>query len=583
MRLRGRLFWKYAVLIVTLVGAALIANGALSIYSTYLEIRAGLLELSREKAGSASTRIEQFIKEIERQLGWMTLPSVSAGLDFTEVRKLDIYKLLRQVPAISEVSEIDVKGRELIKISRVKMDVIGSGKDRSTDPAFLSARTGETYYGQIYFYQETEPYMSIGVRSHSGSVIIAEVNLKFIWEVISRIRVGRSGFAYVIDSGGKLIAHPDISLVLRQVEMGHLVQVRAAMAILDDEERGSFDDGYDLNGESVLSAFSHERTLGWTVFVEQPKSEAFAPLYTSLFRNTVVLVGALLLAMLASMFLARRMVAPVSALREAAEDVGAGHLDRRIDISTDDEVQELAEQFNNMASKLSESYENLENKVVQRTAELASEQEKTRSLLLNILPEAVIDELSETGEVKTVRHEKVTIMFADFVDFTQATSTMPADHMVSELNAIFSVFDEIIYEEKVEKIKTIGDSYMAAAGLTGDTVDHAHRCVRAALRILDYLAERNRDAAFKWQLRVGIHSGPVVSGVVGKKKYAFDIWGDAVNIASRLESSGEVGKVNISAYTFDLIGDAFDCSYRGKVSAKGKGEIDMYFVRKDSE
>ena len=460
------------------------------------------------------------------------------------------------------------------------MDVIGSGKDRSSSAEFIAAREGKTYFGQVYFHQETEPHMSIAIPSRKKSVAVAEVNLKFIWDVITQIRVGKSGFAYVVGPRGKLVAHPDISLVLKQIDMGALPQVKAAMSADAVSDVGTVEEAYDATGRPMLTAYAHVRPLGWTIFVEQPKQEAYALLYDSMIRNVAVLIGALALALFASLILARRMVGPIRALREAAAAIGSGQLDRRIDIASGDEVQELAEQFNTMASKLSESYAGLEDKVEQRTAELSAEQAKTRSLLSNILPEPVIDELTETGQVKPVRHEEVTILFTDFVGFTQATSTMPADRMVAELNDIFAAFDEIIYEENIEKIKTIGDAYMAAAGLSDKVPDHAQRCVRAALRILAYLEERSSNAAFKWHLRIGVHSGTVVSGVVGKRKYAFDIWGDAVNIASRMESSGEAGQVNVSAYTYDLIRDEFDCSYRGKVAAKGKGNVDMYFVNR---
>jgi len=210
--------------------------------------------------------------------------------------------------------------------------------------------------------------------------------------------------------------------------------------------------------------------------------------------------------------------------------------------------------------------------------DVAVEHEHSARLLLNILPAELAKELSATGVARPARYDSATILFTDFSGFTQVASAMPADRMVAELNDIFGAFDDICDELGVEKIKTIGDAYMAAAGLPKPCADHAERCVRAGLRMLDYLEQRNRTSAFKWSLRVGIHSGPVVTGVVGKRKYAFDVWGDTVNVASRMESAGEPGRVNVSAYTYDLIRAEFECEYRGKVDAKGKGQIDMYFV-----
>lgn len=203
---------------------------------------------------------------------------------------------------------------------------------------------------------------------------------------------------------------------------------------------------------------------------------------------------------------------------------------------------------------------------------------KNQELLHNMLPVEIANELSATGSARPARHESATVLFTDFSGFTQVASTMPADRMVAELNDVFAAFDVICDDCGVEKIKTIGDAYMAAAGLPKPCSDHGHRCVRAGLRMVAYLDQRNAHSAFKWSLRVGIHSGPVVAGVVGKRKYAYDIWGDTVNIASRMESAGEPGRVNVSAYTYDLIRNEFDCEYRGKVDAKGKGQIDMYFV-----
>ena len=199
-----------------------------------------------------------------------------------------------------------------------------------------------------------------------GGVTAAEVNLKFVWDVVSRIKIGEAGLAYVIDATGTLIAHPDISLVLKKSDLSALPQV-AALARADGVSPPL---GRDLKGDEVFAAHASIPTLRWTVFVESPRAEAFAPLYATLKRTALVLVAALLMSIAASFFLARALVRPLRALQEGAAQIGAGDLDRHIEVRTGDELEGLAEQFNHMSAQLRESYTGLERKVEQRTSEL---------------------------------------------------------------------------------------------------------------------------------------------------------------------------------------------------------------------
>ena len=216
--------------------------------------------------------------------------------------------------------------------------------------------------------------------------------------------------------------------------------------------------------------------------------------------------------------------------------------------------------------------------VEQRKSEAIAQRNRSEELLLNILPAAVAEELKETGHTQPVQYDDVSIMFADFYEFTNIVASIPGKKLVEELDEIFQHFDDIMDAEGLEKIQTVGDAYLAVAGLHKSDTQHAIKCVSAGKSMIHYLLDRNENSAIKWRLRVGVHSGPITAGVVGKKKFSFDVFGDTVNIAARIESSSEANKISVSAYTYDLIKHQFPCSYRGKINAKGKGELDMYFV-----
>ena len=213
-------------------------------------------------------------------------------------------------------------------------------------------------------------------------------------------------------------------------------------------------------------------------------------------------------------------------------------------------------------------------------------QARSEALLLNILPEIIAEELKAKGTVEAKLFNEVTVMFTDFKDFTQITEKLTPAELVSEIDILFKEFDNIISKHNIEKIKTIGDSYMCAGGLPVANKTHAINVVSAAMDIQQFtqqhITKRKIEGKELFEIRIGAHTGPVVAGIVGDKKFAYDIWGDTVNVASRMESSGEVGKINISGPTYELVKDKFNCVHRGKIQAKNKGEIDMYFVSADS-
>jgi histidine kinase len=255
------------------------------------------------------------------------------------------------------------------------------------------------------------------------------------------------------------------------------------------------------------------------------------------------------------------------------------------DAFTDERVELLKVLSGQIAVSINNAmlYENLEQTVRQRTREIVEEKKKSESLLLNILPAETAEELMRAGAATVRRFDSVSIMFTDFKDFTRVAAGMTPELLVAEIDHCFRAFDNIVEKYGIEKIKTIGDSYMCAGGLPKASATHAVDVVDAGLEIRDFMGRRReenqRNGVPFFEVRIGIHTGPVVAGVVGLKKFAYDIWGETVNLASRLESGGEAGEVNISRSTFELVKDRFECAYRGRIAVKNAGDVDMFFVQ----
>ncbi|MFO1313691.1 MAG: GAF domain-containing protein [Burkholderiales bacterium] len=390
-RLRqGRLFRKYLLLILSLVSGALLVSGGIGLYFSYQEQKAALGDLQHEKAIAAASRIEQYIRQIQQQLAYAALPQLDAS--DLEMRRVEFLKLLRQVPEVTDIAWLDGNGREQVLVSRLGMDRIGSGEDRSPEPGFKAAKPGKPWVGPVYFRKETEPYMTVAIRSGSenGPVTVADVNLKFIWDVVSRIKIGDKGKAYVVDRNGYLVADPEIGLVLRKTNLADLPHVKAA---IDGSASEVATISRDFAGNEVLVSFARIEALDWNVFAEQPLSEARARLKASVLQTVLLLLAGLVISALCALALARGMVRPIRTLADGAQRIGEGDLDQKIDVQTGDELEGLADRFNRMSTQLRESYAGLERKVDERTHELANalEQQTAISEILRVISSSPTD------------------------------------------------------------------------------------------------------------------------------------------------------------------------------------------------
>jgi signal transduction histidine kinase/HAMP domain-containing protein len=417
----GRLFRKYVVVLLVLVGGVLMASSLVELYFAYRETQDAILRVERAKAVAAAARIEQFLKEVELQVRETTRtasddPDASQvgpaklgfrqglGAAMAEQRELDFLRVLRNVPAVGELSHLDLAGKEQLRVSRLDSDVVGSQEDFSRAPKFVEARAGKTYWSPVYLKNESEPYVTLAVPGgkYAVEVTTAEVNLGAVQKIVSQIEVGADGYAYVVDSRDQLVAHPDNRMLRTKRDLSGLTQVKSARA---DRTASSTSapvavvaDG--LGGGRVLAAHAAIAPLGWFVFVERPAAAAYAPLRAPIIRSAVIFVLGLGLSVLASILLARRMVAPIRVLQEGAARIGAGRLDQPIELHTGDEIQALAESFNRMTASLKESYEGLEQKVEARTRELgeanrdlteALEQQTATSEILRVISQSPTD------------------------------------------------------------------------------------------------------------------------------------------------------------------------------------------------
>ena len=545
-RPRRPLFYKYFVALFVAVVVPLLANGASEAWFGYRDQRAFLTQQLHAEARSAAGKIEGFLDDVTDQLQWTVQLPWREGMD--ERHRFDVLRLMRQVPAVLEVVLVDGDGVERLHVSRVDPDVVNSGIDHSNDPAVVGARSDRTWYGPVTLYENSEPHMTLAVAGarEANGITIAVINLKLIWDVISAIHIGQSGDAFVLDRAGRLVAHPDISLVLRGDDdpaAARLKQLRQA-AISGGGETA---EGSNADDRPVIAAMAPIRGPEWTAFVEEPATEAFTPLRSALWRTGyLALAGALLAATLAYL-LARRMTGPIALLEKGAGEIGAGHFDHKIEISTGDELEGLAKRFNDMAVELAVSQERSE-----RIARL-------KRFLAPQVAELV--EGSDQQALLDSHRAEVVVIFCDLRGFTGFAGAAAPEEVMGLLQEYYEALGAIITRYQATLTCFMGDGLMLLLNAPVPCPEPALRGVRLAAEMQASIQSLIKE----WWARghavgfgVGLAKGPATVGRIGYEgRHDYTAIGNVVNLASRICAAAEDGQILIDAATAGEVGDAF--------------------------
>jgi len=560
-RPRRPLFQKYFAALFVAVVVPLLANGASEGWFGYRDQRVFLSQRLHSEATSAAGKIQGFLDDITDQLQWTVQLPWRDGMD--ERHRFDVLRLLRQVPAVLEITLVDGNGTERLHVSRVETDVVNSGVDRNNDPAVIGARAARIWYGPVTLYAGSEPHMTVavaGAREVNG-ITIAVVNLKLIWDVIMAIHVGQSGDAFVLDRSGRLVAHPDISLVLRgdddpaAARLKQLQQTAIAGG-------GKTAEGSNAESRWVIAAMAPVPGPDWMAFVEEPTSEALTPIRAALWRTGMLLLAGALFAAVLAYLLARRMTGPIALLEKGAEEIGAGHFAHKIAISTGDELEGLARRFNEMAVELAVSQERSE-----RIARL-------KRFLAPQVAELV--EGSDQEALLDSHRAEVVVIFCDLRGFTSFAGAAAPEEVMGLLQEYYEALGAIITRYEATLTCFMGDGVMLLLNAPVPCPEPARRGVQMAVEMQDSV----QTLIASWRGRghtvgfgVGLAKGPATVGRIGYEgRNDYTAIGSVVNLASRICAAAEDGQILIDATVAAELGEAFALAPLGTRPLRGFAE-----------
>ncbi len=435
-----------------------------------------------------------------------------------------------------------------------------------------------------------------------GVCAIDVVLLQDLRNFLANLSISKAGKAFIIDRKGNVLSSSGQEpLTVGTGESTKLVlakdseepRIRETSKYLE-QQFGGFEqidrprqlDYFSDNQRQLVqvSPLNDGRGIDWLIVVVVPEKEFMGRIYENAQNTTILVIGALVVAIGVGIVTTRVIVRPLLRLSHASQEVAKGNLNQKVYTSSIGEIATLADSFNSMTGQLKESVEalrlaneQLESRVEQRTAELSREKERSEQLLLNVLPAEIADRLKR-AEAPAEHFDEVTILFADIVGFTSLSAQLEPMELVSGLNEIFSDFDHMTEKYALEKIKTIGDAYMVVGGLPTPRPGHAQAIADMALEMQTYMQSLDSTLGKKLELRIGINTGSVIAGVIGIKKFIYDLWGDAVNVASRMESHGQPGLVQVTDATYAKLKEQYIFEQRGTISVKGRGEMTTYWL-----
>jgi signal transduction histidine kinase len=549
VRPRHRLIWRYTAVVVLLVAGAIVSVGLSEFYFSYQDSTRTITQTEADKAATAAKSIHQFIADILSDLQSVARPGVEP--DFSD-RLAQFAGLLSRQKLLSGIAYLNDSGIECVhaysfEANQINVPVPGTlpgascKVDRSASPEFSRARASSAYYGPVVFdATSARPHMTIAIaeQSQGQGVIVADVDLRSVLDAIQRAQVGAQGYAYAVDSTGLLIAHPDSNLVLQHTSFKNLPQVQAALSESASTTADVVTNGRDGNGTEVLSAFQRIDPTGWWVFVEEPTSEAFAPIEAALWRTATLLIIFLAVAVITSVLLARNLVRPIESIQSAASRMGAGGLDQRILVKSSDELGALATEFNQMAARLEQSYGNLENQVQQRTSELAT---------------ALAELDLKTHEVEAASHHK-----SEFLANMSHELRTPLNAIIGFSQVLQKQLFGPVNEKQAEYLDDILTSSRHLLSLIDDVLDLAKvEAGQIELQMAPFslpeTLERGvvivRERATKNGVHVSLASEPGVETVVGDERRIRQVLYNLLSNAVKFTPEG--GSVGVTARRVD--------------------------------